>query len=278
MSQRDQKETSAETAAPHSNAASDVEPDVADAESAELPLEPEVEAVEDDLPDPTAGADRRHDIICKYLHLVPSVVRKFRDSGEPFDDLIQVGYIGLIKAVNSFDRKYKVKFPTYAIHFITGEIRHYLRDKADTIKKPRWLSGLSRRIAIYIETFLQAETRLPTIAEIAHGINVSEEGVVEILKARSLTDVAALDESIAVGKIRSLRYETFRLPLEDSIALQQTVEKLKQIEQRVVYLFFYQDLTQTEIAKTMGVSQKKVSRLLQRAVDKLREIMTRELW
>jgi len=222
--------------------------------------------------------EERNEMVCEHLHLVAPIARKFREAGARSDDLIQVGYIGLIKAVNSFKGSYNVKFSTYATHFITGEIRHYLRDKIDTIKRPRWLSGLNRRLAAFLEQFMQREKRLPTLDEIAKGINVSEEGVVEILRARNLATLSSLDDpggndSIATDKIRSLHYETFRLPIEESISLTDAMEKLKSVEQNIVYLFFYQDLTQTEIARNMGLSQKKVSRVLQKALEKMRGIL-----
>ena len=87
-----------------------------------------------------------------------------------------MGYVGLIKAVDSFSEAYNVKFSTYATHLVAGEVRHYLRDRVDTVKKPRWLAGLSRRMAAFIDSFLQDHQRLPSLAEIAEGINVSEEG------------------------------------------------------------------------------------------------------
>ena len=226
--------------------------------------------------------DERNVRVCDNLHLVAPIVRKFRETGANFEDLVQVGYVGLIKAVDSFNESFNVKFSTYATHLVAGEIRHYLRDRVDTVKKPRWLSALSRKMAIFIDRFLQEHQRLPTLGEIAQGINVSEEGVVEILKARSLATPAPLEEmneeTIAVEKIRSLHYETLRLPIEDSIALSQTIEALRALEQKVVYLFFYMDLNQTEIAKMMGLSQKKVSRVLHRGLDRMREILGKDVW
>jgi len=220
----------------------------------------------------------RNQLVCRNLGLVPPIVRKFREASSQADDLLQVGYVGLIKAVSSFDGSFQVKFSTYATHFISGEIRHYLRDKMDTIKRPRWLSGLNRKLAAFLEQFMQAEQRLPSIQEIARGINVSEEGVLELLRARNMATLTPLEQqtpegTIAVDKIRALHYETFRLPIEDRIVVAEAIDRLKELEQNVVYMFFYHDLTQTEIARSMGLSQKKVSRVLQRALGKMREML-----
>ncbi len=225
----------------------------------------------------STDVDDRHDAICGNLHIVSVVARKYRDTGESPDDLLSAGYIGLIKAVDGFDPTRGVKFSTYATHMIDGEIRHHLRDRTGVIRRPRWLTGVSRRMGGFIEHFLQDHQRLPTLQEIGQGINVSLEGVAELLRARAVHSIESLDTDVAVDRIRSQHYESFRLPLEDRIVLQQTLERLKQVEQRVVFLFFYQDLTQTEIARSLGVSQKKVSRLLARSLLKLRDFLTREL-
>jgi RNA polymerase sigma-B factor len=222
----------------------------------------------------------RNRIIEENLKLVFPIAQKFRSSGECLEDLLQVGYIGLIKAVDNFDPDRGVKFVTYASHCISGEIRHYLRDSSSSIKQPRWLRKLSQGVSRFVESFLQKNSRLPAIREIAEGLNISEDGIIEILKAKkpvSLSDVSGNDqERVDYERIKSLKYQTFKLPIEDVIALEEAVEELKNLEKKVIYLFFYQDLTQIQIARNLGLSQKKVSRTLQKSLGKLREDLSED--
>jgi RNA polymerase sigma-B factor len=228
------------------------------------------------------SADLREQAICRYIHLVPPLARKFRDYHESREDLIQVGYVGLIKAVDGFDPILGVKFITYATHCILGEIRHYLRDKSQSIRRPRWLASLNRRVSEYMESFMQANRRLPSLGEIARALNIEEDGIVEILKMKSIISLNAMEDekggSVALRKIKSLRYETLRLPVEDRITLMNALERLKVLEQRIVYLFFYMDLTQTQIADRMGLSHKKVSRVLNKSLQKMKAFLTMDLW
>ena len=103
----------------------------------------------------------RESLVTQHLGLVPSVVSKFRGKAE-WEDLVQVGYVGLMKAVDAFDPTQNVKFSTYAHHCISGELCHYLRDRVDLVRRPRWLSALSKQISKYIEAFSHKNNRLPS--------------------------------------------------------------------------------------------------------------------
>ena len=211
----------------------------------------------------------REELVSRHLALVPSVVAKFRGKGE-WEDLVQVGYVGLMKAVDGYDPAQNVKFSTYAHHCIVGELCHYLRDRVDLVRRPRWLSVLSKQIARFIEGFSQKSNRLPTFSEIAEGLNMSRDGVQEVLKSRAVVSFDESDsESVSVEKIRSQRYESFKLPIEDKIVLMQALERLVDLERRVIYLFFYRDLTQGQIAGVTGLSPKKVSRVMRKGLEKL---------
>ena len=224
----------------------------------------------------TGEPSLRERLVEKHLQIVPAIVRKFRGKAE-WDDLIQVGYLGLLKAVDGFNPVLDTRFSTYATHCIFGELRHYVRDRIDVVRRPRWLASLSKQVAGYIEIFLHDHHRLPTFNEIADGLNLSREGVEEILRAKmpiSLDDQEGESPiGLHVEKIRSRQYETFRLPMEDRIVLQQAVERLVELEKRIIYLFFYRDLTQGQIAGEMGLPPKKVSRLMRKALDRLRGLM-----
>jgi RNA polymerase sigma-B factor len=221
--------------------------------------------------------DYRKKLIFDNLDLVIPVVKKALKNNEIFEDLMQVGYIGLIKAAENFEPDKGVQFSTYATYCIDGEIKHYLRDKSHTVRLPRWLKQIETEMASFIDTFLQKESRLPTIPEISRHLNISEDGIIEILKSKNIVSLSLLSdkmqEKINLDLIRSVQYSSFKLPLEDVIILEQALERLKDFERKIIYLFFYKDLTQTQIAQKLGLSQKKVSRQISASLKKLRKFI-----
>ncbi|MCL5037380.1 MAG: sigma-70 family RNA polymerase sigma factor [Chloroflexi bacterium] len=229
----------------------------------------------------TKDPELKDRIIKRYMPLVGPVVRKFLFMGESGEDLAQVGYVGLLKALESFDPYRNVKFSTYATHCISGEVRHYLRDKADSIKKPRWVRDLSYQASGFIDRTLQEKNRLPTAREISEELDISEEEALEILKVRSLV---SLDEGIVtrkgdtVERSDTVKSDAQRPGVEERIVLEQAMDELKAKEKSIVYYFFYMDLTQTQIAEKIGMSQKKVSRMLKKALKKMKDILTKEVW
>jgi RNA polymerase sigma-B factor len=202
------------------------------------------------------------------------LVRRYAaTSDEPYEDLLQVGYVGLMKAINAYRSDSQAKFSSYAYSMIEGEIKHHLRDTA-LVKKPRWARSLHARVS-EATTRLTAELgRPPFVEEVASEVNITPEGVSELMKLFCDTDVLSLDagedEEIDVSAIKSLRYETFSLPVEDRILLEQALESLTEIQRKVVYLFFYKDLCQTEIGRKLGLSQRKTSRTVASAVKALK--------
>ncbi|MCD6309343.1 MAG: sigma-70 family RNA polymerase sigma factor [Candidatus Eremiobacteraeota bacterium] len=229
----------------------------------------------------TRAPETKDRIIKRYMPLVGPVVRKYGLIGESHEDLAQVGYVGLLKALESFDPDRNVRFSTYATHCIMGEVRHYLRDRAETIRKPRWLKKLSSQASEYIDNTLQEKKRLPTVDELSDELGISGEEAVEILNFKNLV---SLDEDIMTSKgdtidrASALKSEISSTDLEDRIVLEQAIDELKAKEKKIVYFFFYMDLTQTQIAKKIGISQKKVSRMLKKALKKLRDILSKDVW
>ena len=228
--------------------------------------------------------DLKTTIAAHYTGLVESIARRFQSTGEPLDDLIQEGYLGLLSALGHFDSTKNVKFSTYATHFVAGAIRHCLRDRGKIIKEPAWLNELNGKITKTTETLTQRLGRAPHTTEIAHALNLTEEAVDEFLTTRQVFRVAAFESSPDDGsdsmagmvdpdKIRSDKYVTLQLPIEDRIALEEAARKLKAIEQKVIYEFFYRDRNQTEIAKSFDISCNYVSHILKNATGKLRKIM-----
>jgi len=220
--------------------------------------------------------------IKKYQSLVNSIAYKFKNSGEPLEDLEQVGYIGLINAFNLYNREKGVKFETYATWLISGEIRHYIRDKHQIIKIPSWMLKLNKKIDEFIIYFNKENNRFPSLSEIAEKFNLTEEGLKEILKARAAVQIVSLDQEQRkyssdsypkIEKIKSKNYETFKLPMEDIIALKTAFSRLKKLQRKVIYYIFEKDLTQTKIARKLGISQRQVSRIKDSALKELKESM-----
>ncbi|GAB4455568.1 MAG: hypothetical protein OHK0029_11960 [Armatimonadaceae bacterium] len=219
-----------------------------------------------------------------YRPLVESVARRFVSSGEPFEDLVQEGFLGLLSALDNFKEDKGVKFSTYATHFIAGTIRHFLRDRGKIIKEPAWLHELAGKINRTHDSLFQALGREPSPAEIAQELNLTEEAVAEVIASRQVFQVAAFaaqgddDDGSLVGlvdpeKIRSDHYVTLQLPIEDRIALEEAASRLKALEQHVLYEFFYKDLNQTEVAKKLGISCNYVSHILKNSTKKIRKML-----
>lgn len=213
----------------------------------------------------------RDDIFSRYQNIVDSIVRNYARGAER-EDLLQVGYIGLVNAIERFDFEKGFRFSTYATHCIEGEIRHFLRDKTESIRRPRWVRKLSAQVASFLETFQHEHQRLPSLSEISRELNIAEDGVRAILMSKqptSLDDGGVGDEHLR-ERVRSARMESFRLPVEDRIAISQAFERLLGLEKKIIYLFFVQDFTQREIAGKLSLSPRKVSRVMQRALEALR--------
>ena len=213
-------------------------------------------------------------ILSMHAKILNHVVGRYAAcSEESYEDLLQVGYVGLMKAVNGYRLDSEAKFSSYAYSMIEGEIKHHLRDTA-LVKRPRWARSLHAKVS-EATTRLTAELgRPPLIEEVAGEVNITPEGVSELMKLFCDTDVMSLDagedEEVDVSAIKSLRYETFSLPVEDRILLEQALESLNELQRKVVYLFFYKDLCQTEIGKKLGLSQRKTSRTVASAVKVLK--------
>jgi RNA polymerase sigma-B factor len=219
-----------------------------------------------------------------HAPLVESIARRFTRSGEPFDDLVQEGYLGLLSALENYSLDKGVKFSTYATHFVAGAIRHYLRDRGNLIKEPAWLQDLCRRIYNTSDQLSVHLGRPPHPAEIAQVLHLTASAVEEVLLTRRMLQMASFDssgnedESNAAGlidpeKIKSDQYATFKLPIEDRIAIEEAMERLKVLEKQVLQEFFFKDLNQTEVGKHLGISTNYVSHILKNSTTKLRKML-----
>ncbi len=220
--------------------------------------------------------DRRsiEQILSLNVKILNHLVRRYAAcSDEPYEDLLQVGYVGLMKAVSGFRLDSEAKFSSYAYAMIEGEIKHHLRDTA-LVKRPRWARSLHARVSEATSRLTAELGRPPLIEELADEVNVTPEGMSELMKLFCDTDVLSLDggddDEVDVSAIKSLRHETFSLPIEDRILLEQALESLTELQRKVIYLFIYKDLCQTEIGRKLGLSQRKTSRTVASAVKTLK--------
>ena len=222
----------------------------------------------------------REELIKRYLPLVKSLARRFASRGQPVDDLIQVGSIGLIKAIDRFELERGVKLSTYATPTILGEIKRYFRDKGWAVKVPRALQDLNVRLNQVIEQLTVELHRSPTIAELAAATSVNEEEVVEALESGrahssiSIFSGGSEDDDESLELVDSLgaeeeAYETF----ERRRFLAPAMTRLDPRERLILHLRFFEGLTQTQIAARVGISQMHVSRLIRKSLDNLRLYM-----
>src|SRR5215210_5819855 len=226
--------------------------------------------------------DRRalEQILSVNVKILNHLVRRYAArSDEPCEDLLQVGYVGMIKAVNGYRLDSEAKFSSYAYSMIEGEIKHHLRDAA-LVKRPRWARSLHAGVSEATRRLTTELGREPLIEEVASEVNITPEGVSELMKLFCDTDVLSLDssadEEVDVSAIKSLRYETFSLPVEDRILLEQALDSLSELQRKVVYLFFYKDLSQTEIGQMLSLPQRKISRIVASATKSMRNVHVAE--
>jgi RNA polymerase sigma-B factor len=180
------------------------------------------------------------------------------------EDLFQTGNLGLLKALKSYNSSREVSFVTYASHFIMGEIRHLVR-KQGSYYRPGCIVELQHKVDRVVEEYTMIHGNVPSTAYIAEKLKIKEESVNEVMKA----GMVSFDE-IDAAKIHSSTYENFHLPIEDKLILFKAIKKLSDIQQKVIYMLFYHDMTQQQVAEKLGMSQKQVSRVKGRSVQMLK--------
>jgi RNA polymerase sigma-B factor len=216
----------------------------------------------------------RNALVEEHLGFADYLARRFTHRGEPIDDLRQVALIGLVKAVERFDPDRGVSFTSFAVPTITGEIKRHFRDRTWSVRVPRNLQELSLEIERVRADLGHRLGRSPTVAEIADDLDVTEEAVLEGLEAATLYRSGSLDAPLA-GSATGARGELLADPedsqgaAENRILVRQLLADLPVRERRIVYLRYFEGLTQSEIAEQIGISQMHVSRLLARSLDQL---------
>jgi RNA polymerase sigma-B factor len=225
----------------------------------------------------------REELITRYLPLVRSLARRFISRGQPLEDLVQVGCIGLIKSIDRFDLDRGVELSTYATPTILGEIKRYFRDKGWAVKVPRALQDLNVRLNRVIEHLTVDLQRSPTISELAAATQVSEEEVVEALESgRAYSSVSIFsggsgedEESLELLDCLGQDEKAYDL-FEQRRVLAPAMERLDPRERLILHLRFFEGMTQTQVAARIGISQMHVSRLIRKSIDNLRETMTEQ--
>jgi RNA polymerase sigma-B factor len=217
----------------------------------------------------------REQALVELMPLVRALASRYAGRGEPLEDLVQVGSLGLIKAVDRFDVDRGVDFSSYAIPTIVGEIRRHFRDKAWAMHVPRRLKELSLRLSRTLDDLTTELGRSPTIAELAEATGVEEEDVVDALDSSNAYTTRSLHAPFEEGGDDSLSdklgtEETGYAEVEDGALVAAGLDALDERERQIVELRFFEEMTQSQIAAEIGISQMHVSRLLRRALATMR--------
>jgi RNA polymerase sigma-B factor len=218
----------------------------------------------------------RDGLVALHLPLVEHCARRFRNRGEPFEDLVQVGTIGLIKSIDRFDLDRGVEFSTYATPTIIGEIKRYFRDKGWAIRVPRRLQELRMQIGSTTADLNQTLGRSPTVRELAEAIGCSVEEIIEGIESSNAYSTLSLDATEDSDDNGASMLEMMGLDDEEleHIEIRESIKPLLEAlparEKRILLLRFFKNMTQSEIAEEIGVSQMHVSRLLSRTLEQLR--------
>jgi len=229
---------------------------------------------------PADSPDRprvRQRLIEAYLPLAEHLARRFRNRGEPFDDLVQVACLALVKSVDGYDHSRGAAFTSYAIPMILGELKRHFRDKGWNVRVPRRLQELRLDLGKAGADLAQTLGHSPTVAELAEHLSVSEDDVIEAMesghayRALSLHAPVAGDDSGAELADMLGGLDPDMENVENREALRPLLAKLPQREQRIIVMRFFGNMTQSQIATQLGISQMHVSRLLAHAIGALRE-------
>jgi RNA polymerase sigma factor (sigma-70 family) len=219
----------------------------------------------------------REEIVARNVGLVKSIALEFRNAGEPLDDLIQAGYIGLLNAVANFDLSRNTRFSTYATYLIKGEIRHYIRDKHSMIRIPQWVQAVNRRVKEEEEAFFQEAGRPPSITELAERLDLSEAQLVELLRGRETMTYVSIDEEKRSEDphpdppdFTHLASSREGLSFDLRMRILVAIEQLAEIERQVIQGLFYQGKSQAEVGRELGMSQRQVSRMKEATLEEVK--------
>ncbi len=220
----------------------------------------------------------RDALIERFLPLARKLARRYSGSSEPYEDLVQVASLGLVKAVERFDPGRGFAFTSFAVPTIVGELKRYFRDAGWALHVDRSAQERARKISEARRVVSSRQGRSPTVPELAEYLECSEEEILDGLQAAEAYDTVSLDapsrgDTEAGRRLDTLGGEDERLGLiDDQATVFAAAQRLPERERRILYLRFGEDLTQAEIADRVGVSQMQVSRLLRKSVKRLQEL------
>jgi RNA polymerase sigma-B factor len=218
----------------------------------------------------------RDELVERWMPLARQLARRYRNSSEPFDDLLQVASIGLLKAIHGFDPGRGRAFTSYAVPTIMGELKRHFRDRTWSVRMPRQLQELSARVDQANERLSRELGRSPSVAQLAEAMDASEEEVLEALQAGAAYQTSSFeshrsgdDETFTLGDTLGEEDGGYELA-EHRALLGAVLHELDDRDREILRLRFEEDMTQTEIAAEVGVSQMQVSRLIRRSLGTLR--------
>ena len=221
--------------------------------------------------------EAKEKLLLENGNLIKSIVRRYLNKGVEYDDLFQLASMGLLKAISGFDESFNVRFSTYAVPMIAGEIKRFMRDDG-SIKVSRAMKSCAKQINLFIEPFSSKRGRQPTLKEISEKFEIPESEVVFTMGS------TRMPVSIyAQGEYKDEKGQELleKLPVEDrqeeiieSLQLKTAIESLPEREKKVIILRYFRDMTQSEVATMLGVSQVQVSRIENRIMENFRKSLT----
>jgi RNA polymerase sigma-B factor len=218
-------------------------------------------------------------LVARFMPLARSLARRYDRSSEPFDDLLQVASLGLLKALDRFDPELGHSFPSFAVPTILGEMRRYFRDSGWSVHVPRGAQERALKVRDAQERLANERGRAPTVNQLAEYLEFDIEDIIDALQAIQAYEALSLDaprpgaddEVMAYGDSMGREDERFEL-VELDATITAVLERIPPRERLILRMRFVEDLTQTEIAARIGISQMQVSRLLRRSLDQLRAL------
>ena len=222
-------------------------------------------------------AAAKENLLVENNNLIKSIIRRYLGKGVEYDDLYQLAGMGLLKAINGFDESFGVRFSTYAVPMIAGEIKRFMRDDG-SIKVSRAIKSCAKQINVFIEEYSVVHGRQPTVKIIAEKFGMPESEVVFTMGSTRMPVSIYAQSDYKDEKGRELLE---KLPVEDkqeeiieSLQLKTAIEKLPEREKKVIMLRYFRDLTQSEVANMLGVSQVQVSRIENKIMENFRKLLT----
>lgn len=212
----------------------------------------------------------KEQLLKENANLMKSIVRRYLGKGTEYDDLYQLAGIGLLKAISGFDEVYEVRFSTYAVPLIAGEIKRFLRDDG-SIKVSRTIKQKSKELSAYIASYTSEHGESPTVRQLAEAFSMDESDVVFVLDSSkmplSLYAQGDYKDEQTQELIERIPSKDFQEEWLDKLQLKSAIEKLSERERRIILLRYFRDMTQSEVAREIGVSQVQISRIESRILE-----------